>query len=134
MLRALLALLLLANLAWWGATHGWLPASWLPFPDDQAQREPGRLARQVRPEAVTIRPAGTGSAAPPACLQTGPFATTEELATAEAALLGAGLPASRWEVVSEGAGRLVRVSEIDDEARAALRRAQDNGLALGRCP
>lgn len=134
MLRALLVLLLLANLVWWGATHGWLPASWLPFPDDQAQREPGRLARQVRPESVTIRPRGTGPAAQPACLQTSAFTTTEALATAEAALLGAGLPAARWEVVTEGGGRLVRVNEIDDEARAALQRAQDGGLALVRCP
>ncbi|MBC8055262.1 MAG: hypothetical protein H7Y61_01650, partial [Rhizobiales bacterium] len=61
MLRALILALLLANLAFFAWTQGWLDAvvSLRPIGD----REPERLLRQVRPEVVRILPAGAASAA-----------------------------------------------------------------------
>ena len=79
MLRVLLLLLLAANALWWAATHGWLPMSWLPLPDPQAQREPQRLALQVRPEAVTVLPAAAST----------PGAGSESTAAATAATTAA---------------------------------------------
>jgi hypothetical protein len=61
MLRALVALLLLANAVFWIWSQGWL--------DDvvgvrsTGEREPQRLAQQVRPEIVRVLP-GAGPAAP----------------------------------------------------------------------
>jgi hypothetical protein len=59
MLRALLLLLLLANLVFWGWTQGWLtPIGMAPT----SQREPERLQQQVAAQQVRI--IGTGSARP----------------------------------------------------------------------
>jgi len=52
MLRALVLLLLLANGALWAWTQGWLAPA-LPGPQ-AGEREPERLARQVRPEQLTV--------------------------------------------------------------------------------
>ena len=61
MLRALLALLLLANLLFFGWAGGWLaPAFPAPGAGD---REPGRLAAQVAPERVTVLAPAAASAA-----------------------------------------------------------------------
>ena len=38
MLRALLLVLVLANVLWWGWSHGHLPAGLLPWPRDDVQR------------------------------------------------------------------------------------------------
>lgn len=135
MLRALVGLALLANLFWFAGTQGWLPAAWLPLPDDAAQREPRRLAQQVRPEAVTVRPEAADRAAP-ACLQSAPLADDAALAAAEAALIGAGVPAGRWTRVDTGEGPALRVDGIEAGERDALRRAaQDAGGAVfSRCP
>lgn len=85
MLRILLLALLLANLGFYSWTQGWL--------DDVVgiraigDREPERLARQVRPETVVILPPESASAASPstACLEAGPFGSAE-IAAASAAL------------------------------------------------
>lgn len=61
MLRALVVLLLAANLAVWAWTQNWL-APLLPAPG-QGQREPGRLAQQVRPEALRVLAPQAASAA-----------------------------------------------------------------------
>jgi hypothetical protein len=115
MLRLAALLLLIANLLFFAWTQGWLDdATGLRA---QGDREPERLARQVRPETVVILPPsaalpgpapaasipGPGSALPDAglvataCLEAGPFATGASV-SAIAALQGAvpPLPAGSW--------------------------------------
>lgn len=84
MLRGLALLLLLANLAFFAWTQGWLDGVVGVHP--HGDREPERLNRQVRPESIQIlSPAavraaattasGPATAAAPVCLEAGPFAT-----------------------------------------------------------
>lgn len=99
--------LLLANLAFfaWTRLH------------TQADREPDRQAKQVRPEAVRLLPPGSASAASAAdssaasasavistsCFEAGPFSTAE-VAAAEAALAAspaASSLAQRWSRISD---------------------------------
>ncbi|HWH80737.1 MAG TPA: SPOR domain-containing protein, partial [Burkholderiaceae bacterium] len=95
MLRALIALLLLANLGYFAWSQGWLDAIGLRASGD---REPERLQRQVRPELVRILPPGAASqaaaAAAAACFEAGPFNDTELAAAQAAAQLA--LPAGSW--------------------------------------
>jgi hypothetical protein len=73
MLRALVALLLVANLAFFGWTRGWLDSIvGIPAHGD---REPGRLANQVNPESVVILSAANAvlPATRATCLEAGPF-------------------------------------------------------------
>lgn len=136
MLRLLVAALLLANLLFW-AWHqpavtnalGWAPPA-------EAGREPQRLQRQVRPEAVRLLPTATSAGAtragvPPAssssvadatsttstaqgpagdttlCLEAGPM-NDEAAAAAARALSQAGVPAGGWvDVQRELPGRWI---------------------------
>lgn len=104
MFRALIALLLLANLVFFAWTQGWLDA--VVGVRSIGDREPERLQRQVRPELIRILPASAASALTPvalACLEAGPF-TDAELAAAQAAAQAA-LPVGSWVTVkSEQAG------------------------------
>lgn len=99
MLRALVLLLLLANLAFFAWTQDWL--TWLVGIDPQAERDPGRLSAQVQPEL--IRPlggapaAGSGPAravanpaAPPAASSANGAADTEAAASTPASAPAAG--------------------------------------------
>ena len=95
MLRALVVALILANLAFFGWTRGWL--------DDVAgvrargDREPERLARQVRPESVRILPASAANepvAEVLTCLDAGPFSDAEFAAAR--ALVQAAVPGGAW--------------------------------------
>ncbi len=102
MLRALVAALILANLVFFGWARGWFAPGW-PLPH-HGEREPERLAAQVRPEAVALLPPKAASAALNAaraaalvCLEAGPFGE-DAAAGAEAALASAQV----------GAGRVVR--------------------------
>ena len=97
MLRALVVLLLLANAVFFAWARGWLGA-----PPHHGEREPGRLLAQVRPDVLTVLPAGSAGAAVLAaraaalqCLEAGPFSDTP-LRAAEAALGAALLPAGSW--------------------------------------
>jgi len=100
-LRALVLLLLLANLGFYAWTQGWLDG--VVGLRAQGDREPERLARQFQPQSVRILPAGEGaaamSAAAPAvgvsCLEAGPY-TAAEAKLAEA-LLQPVLPAGSWQ-------------------------------------
>ena len=86
MLRPLLLVLLAANLGFYAWTQGWLDA--VVGARASGDREPERLARQVRPETVVILPpeaAASSVNAAPACLEAGPFSAIE-LAAASAAL------------------------------------------------
>ena len=101
MLRAVVALLLLANLLFFAWARGWLGE-----PPRHAEREPGRLAAQTRPEAITVLSPGSANvavqaarAAALACLEAGPFkgeSAQNDLGVAEALLVQAQVPASAW--------------------------------------
>ena len=102
MLRALIALLLLANGVFFAWTQGGLDA--LVGVRSTGDREPERLQRQVRPEVIRVLPASAASAASdiaaaavPSCLEAGPFGDAE-LAAAQAAAQIA-LPAGSWVTV-----------------------------------
>ena len=100
MLRALVVVLLLANAVFFAWARGWLMPT---FPPPQSgQREPGRLAAQIRPEAVTVLPGPAASAAIQAaraaalaCLEAGPLGEAD-IAAAETALAAAQLPDGSW--------------------------------------
>lgn len=107
MLRALVVLLLLANLVFWTWTEGLLaPLGLAPT----SQRNPARLELQVQPEAVRVlapeaaraalaAAADTASTAPARgslqCLEAGPFSAAAIVA-AEQALVAAAVPAGSW--------------------------------------
>ena len=119
MLRRLVVLLVLANLIFYVWSQGWLDdlTGLRAHPD----REPERLARQVRPEVVVILPpsaVASGAAAAPSpasatttaqsaaitCLEAGPFAPGASV-SAIATLQAAALPAGSWtEVKTERPG------------------------------
>lgn len=119
MLRSLVALLLLANLLFFGWTQGWLDGV-VPAPH-AGEREPWRLARQVNPQRITVLTPQAASAAiaaaRTACLEAGPFFETE-VGAAEAALAAAGVPAGRWsrEPVHGSAAWLVYMGRFADPA------------------
>ena len=99
MLRALIVALLLANLAFFTWTQGWLDA--VVGVRAIGDREPERLQRQVRPDLIRILPVDAGNAAASeaapaalACLEAGPFTDTEIAAAQSAAQ--AALPAGSW--------------------------------------
>ena len=95
MLRAIVVALLVANLAFFAWTQGWLDG--LVGVRARGDREPERLAAQVRPETVTVLKAGgkgSVAASAAACLEAGPFLPAD-VGAAEAALRGAGI-ASGW--------------------------------------
>jgi hypothetical protein len=99
-LRLFVAGLLLANLLFLGWVRGWLGPAWPP--PRHAEREPERLAAQVRPAAVIVLAPTAASAAvraarvaTVACLEAGPFGAAD-IAAAEAALASAQLPEGSW--------------------------------------
>jgi hypothetical protein len=113
MLRALVALLLLANLGFYAWTQGWLGDS---VNASSGEREPQRIAQQVRADLVRIVPPGEAPAASAAarvavapagngsCVEAGPF-TEAQWTAAEQALQQAGVPSDRWtEVVATQPG------------------------------
>lgn len=103
MLRALVALLLVANLGFFAWTQGWLDG--VIGVRATGDREPERLTRQVRPETVKILPPSAASApasaaaesVSTACLEAGPFALAQT-AAAEAAVQAA-VPRDQWSQV-----------------------------------
>lgn len=122
MLRWIVVLLVLANLAFWSWREGWLAG---PFGLGPAvQREPQRLAQQVQPESVRVLPptdasvalsqaaaaaaaAAAAQAAPPpsatlVCLEAGPYAAGT-LEAVEQVLAGV-LPARGWVRASREVG------------------------------
>jgi hypothetical protein len=89
MLRTLAWLLLAANLLFFGWTQGWLDG--VTGLRAHGDREPERLARQVRPETVTVLPppaadaAASGPAGALNCIEAGPFTAAEVAAANNAA-------------------------------------------------
>lgn len=94
MLRALVALLLLANAAVFAWSQGWLDASF--GTRSRAESDPARLARQLRPQNVVILSptSARAAAAALACLEAGPFSATQ-IGAAEAVLQPL-LPPGSW--------------------------------------
>ena len=96
MLRAAVLALLLANVAFFAWTQGWLDT--VVGIRSIGDREPERLLRQVRPELIRILPpVAVAAAKARACLEAGPFSAAEH-ASAEAALRAAwpSAPAGAW--------------------------------------
>ena len=107
MLRAGVVVVLAANVAFFGWTRGWFEPLWPP--PTHGERETGRVAAQVKPEAITLLSARAASAAISGaraaslaagatlqCLETGPFPRESDLTAAEARLQTAGLAESAW--------------------------------------
>ena len=94
MVRALVALLLMANLGFYAWTQGWLDS--IVGVRAIGDREPERLLRQVRPEVVRVlAPQAASAAASTAdarmtCLELGPL--TPEASSAVSAELTAAMP------------------------------------------
>ncbi|MEO5883215.1 MAG: hypothetical protein ABIQ06_12425 [Caldimonas sp.] len=140
MLRGLLAVLLAANLLFFGFTRGWFDG--LFGLSALGDREPGRIASQVRPATIVLMPMAS---APPgtsgSCLESAPVAAAET-AAAEAALKAA-LPAGTWtDQRSEstvGAATVVthvyRVGNADPAtaARLATLRLDSSGRGFSAC-
>jgi hypothetical protein len=95
MLRAAVVLIIAANLLFFAWARGWLAPAFAP--PHAGEREPERLAAQVRPESVRLLPpeTATTAAARAVCLEAGPFSDAD-VGIAEATLLGTGVPASAW--------------------------------------
>lgn len=83
MLRALVVVLVLANLAFFAWMHGWLNA--VVGVDPAGDREPQRLNAQIQPNTIRVLGAPTGAGSAP--VSAGPSATSSTVpATAPAAL------------------------------------------------
>jgi len=92
MLRWAVLLLVVANGVFFAWSRGWLGE----VPGENA-REPDRLTRQVRPDAVRLLTAPAASAAlaaTPTCVEAGPFRAGEVLAAEQA--LAAMMPPGSW--------------------------------------
>lgn len=134
-MRLLVALLLLANLLFLAWSQGWLDeVTGVPADGD---REPERLVRQVRPEAVRIlTPQAVAAAASAAesrrvCLEAGPF-DAQSLLAAESAL-SATLPSGTWSRhATDVASRWAVVMGRFANREAQLRKEQE--LARLRVP
>jgi len=131
MLRALVVLLVAANLLFFAWSRGWL-SPLLP-PPHQGEREPERLAAQIKPETVRIQTPQAASAAAAAiqCLEAGPFSDAD-VGIAEAALLGAGVSASSWvrDQVQQPATWLVYMGRFADAAAMKIKEDELKRLKL----
>lgn len=127
MLRPLVVMLLLANIAFFAWARGWLGA-----PPHHAEREPERLLAQVRPEALTVLPPATAAvqearAAAPQCLEAGPFADAA-INAAEAAIAPASLPDGSWARVDAAANAPRWLVFAGRYPEAALRKSREDDL------
>ena len=130
MLRALVVALLIANLAFFGWSQGWLDG--IVGVRAGGDREPERLANQLKPESIVIlAEAGSGAtrtAVDASCLEAGPYSPTEA-AAAESALQGI-VPAGSWsDVRSDKPGTwLVYMGSYPDR-ETMLRKKDEIGRA-----
>ena len=146
MLRLLVLSLVLLNGVYFSWGQGWL----LPYGFGPAtQREPQRLAQQVRPTALTLlrpdaetaapaEPAATETAKPAAlaqlCLQSPPLDATQAAALRSA--LQTSLPAQAWtmEALATPSRWLVYMGKYETAADVAKKRAQLAALGLKLYP
>jgi hypothetical protein len=134
MLRGLAVLLLLANLLFFAWARGWLSPV-LP-PPHHGEREPERLAAQLRPETVKLLTPQAASAAvaaaATACVEAGPFSDSDA-ATAEAALAAASVPAGAWvrRSVEAPPAWLVYMGRFTDPATMRTKQDELRRLKIG---
>ena len=139
-MRALLAALLAANLLFFGFSRGWFDGAFgLHALGD---REPERLAAQVRPGSVRILPMGSvasaspAASAPTACYEAGPFAAAD--AASIEAQLNASLPAGSWVDVradaAPAAAHLYRVAAATADLASRLTALKLGAAARGFSP
>lgn len=128
MLRALVALLVVANLAFFAWARGWFGVA-----PHHAQREPERLLAQVRPEALNVLPPKAATAAVQAaraaaqsCLEAGPF-NDNDVISAEALLVASQLSEGTWLRV-DGSPPAVWLVFAGRYPEAALRKAREEDL------
>lgn len=135
MLRAVVALLLLANLAFYGWTAGWWSPWLFTMPaGEAAQREPQRLQAQLRPEAIlVVGEAERRRLATALCLRAGPL-NDADLDRARAAAERAGIAAAELHAVTTDGGVLLRVPEAALDQQTALRTLSDPALGAGFVP
>ena len=123
-MRALLALLVLANLGFFALARGWLE----PYVGLSTlhEREPQRLQAQLNAASVRVLDPTAVALLDSSCLRSGPF-TTEQIDAAEAWLAQAQLPASAWSrtpadavPASTAAAWWLRVEQADAAQRARL--------------
>ncbi|MEX8520148.1 MAG: SPOR domain-containing protein [Leptothrix sp. (in: b-proteobacteria)] len=94
MLRALVLLLLVANLVFFSWTRGWLAGPPLGL-DPEGDREPQRLHAQVHPDVLQLLSLSSLVApAVPVCLDAGPFSPAEQPQVS--AVAQANLPEGSW--------------------------------------
>lgn len=122
MLRALVVALLLANLAFW-AWHFPPVADALGLGGQAEGREPERLQRQVRPEAIRVLPAER-----PAVAQA---AATGLTPVSDAAAPASASPASAAAVPAAGAVCVEAGPLAEAAAQAAIRELTGAGVAAG---
>ena len=93
MLKGFLAVLLAANLLFFGFTRGWFDG--LFGLQSRGDREPERIANQVRPASIVLMPMASAPAGTSgSCLESAPVAAAE--ASAAESLLKGALPAGAW--------------------------------------
>jgi hypothetical protein len=139
-MRVFLVLALLANLGFFAWARGWLEPMW-PAPV-HGEREPARVAAQVRPEAIAVLSAKAASTAVSAaraasmaageaelCVEAGPFAAAE-VAAAESLLVQAGVPRETWEAQPRSVEGVPSTWLRIERANVALRE-QLRGIKLG---
>ncbi|MEO8524647.1 MAG: hypothetical protein ABI460_08015 [Caldimonas sp.] len=121
MLKAALVAILAANLLFFGFTRGWFDGVFGLH--SRGDREPERLASQVRPASIVVMPMASASAsasnagAATACLEAGPVAAGD--AAAAEAMLKAALPAGGWNDIRSEATTGVKTSVVTHTYRVA---------------
>ena len=131
MLRLLALVLIAANLGYLGWTRGWLDGV-VPW-RSTGDREPERLARQVRPDAVVLHPKAASAPAASACVESGAYAAAE--VAAARAVLAPLVPAGALTEASDTSGAVMLRVERADEALAGqlLALRADPVRAFRRC-
>lgn len=132
MLRLLVLTLVLLNAVYFAWSQQMLRAyGFAPH----AEREPQRVAQQVRPELVRVLSGDEArgaevTAKPPECLVAGPFDDTQSAKVRQAA--ESGLPASTWlmEAVAQPARWIVYMGKYPDAQTLSKKRSEVIALGL----